>query len=57
MDFEIKEAKFDIDTAWKKKLNAEGLSEEAGAEMMAEAMRTHNNVVHQITIVLRVVKG
>ena len=56
VDFEVEKVDFDLDPAWKKKLNAQGLSKEAANELAGEAVKTHNNVVQQITIVLRVVK-
>ncbi len=57
VDFEVLNAEYLLDPVWEKKISAEGLSLEVEKERMTEALRTHNNVVQQITIVLKAVKS
>jgi len=56
VDFEIEEAAHMLDSAWSDKFEAEGLSPDASNKAAMEALKSHNNVVEEIKIVLRVIK-
>jgi len=56
VDFEIEEAAHILDRAWSDRFEAEGLSPEQSNAAAMEALKSHNNVVEEVKIVLRVVK-